>query len=330
MLRTTVVGSWPPAEEYRSRLACNFRGQLDELESESLLQEVASVAIAQQQTCGLDEYTGGETSADSFILHFPKLLTGIEPTDRRDAWDGRGTYALTGPLGAPGGLGVAAAFRRERAIDPGLAKVTIPGPSEITTMLEPRDAVRRAWPVAVDLIRAEIRQLIQAGATDVQLDVPQIAMGLADGGWETADAVDTVRAIFDGFTSIRRSVHLCYGDFGARSWVRNRAFSPLVPTLQALGGVVDRVVLELSLPEQWAERHLLAEIPAQLEIAAGIVDVKDAHIQPAAELRGLAEQLLTVVPADRLLLCPSCGLGRRTVALALAKVTAMVAAATSL
>ena len=67
-----------------------------------------------------------------------------------------------------------------------------------------------------------------------------------------------------------------------------------------------------------------------LEIAAGIVDVKDPRVQTVAELCELAGQLLTVVPAARLLLCPSCGLGRRTVELATAKVTAMVAAAKSL
>src|SRR5438874_5735827 len=103
-------------------------------------------------------------------------------------------------------------------------------------MLEPREAARRAWPVVVDLIRTEIRQLTLAGATDVQLDVPQIVMGLADGGWETAAAVDIVAAVFAGFTTSRRSVHLCYGDFGARSWVTNRALSPMIPTIQALGG----------------------------------------------------------------------------------------------
>ena len=76
--------------------------------------------------------------------------------------------------------------------------------------------------------------------------------------------------------------------------------------------------------------HLLAEIPAQLEIAAGIVDVKDPRVQTAAELGRFVEQLLTVVPAGRLLLSPSCGLGRRTVELARAKVTAMIAVARSI
>jgi len=67
---------------------------MDEPESESLLNKVAAVAIAQQQACGLDEYTGGETSADSFILHLPRFLTGIEPTDPLDAW---GTLAVDQP-----------------------------------------------------------------------------------------------------------------------------------------------------------------------------------------------------------------------------------------
>jgi len=40
-------------------------------------------------------------------------------------------------------------------------------------------------------------------------------------------------------------------------------------------------------------------MPAQLEITAGIVDVKAPRVQTAAELGRFAEQLLPVVPADR-------------------------------
>jgi methionine synthase II (cobalamin-independent) len=49
------------------------------------------------------------------------------------------------------------------------------------------------------------------------------------------------------------------------------------------------------------------------ELAAGIVDVKDPRVQSAQEVCQLAEQLMRLVPPDRLLLCPSRGLGRRTV-----------------
>jgi hypothetical protein len=128
---------------------------------------------------------------------------------------------------------------RERHVDPDLRKVAIRGPSEITTLLEPRKAARRLWPAVVELIRGEIRALIAIGARDIQLDLPQSAMVLADGSWDTALAVETIVAIFDGFQ-----------------------------------GTIDRVVLELSLPEQWADRHMLCDVDDSIEIAAGIVDVK--------------------------------------------------------
>jgi len=323
-VRTTVVGSWPPDARYAAELARYHRGQLDNGDAEKLLTEVATVAIAQQRTCGLDEITGGETSADSFILHFPRLLSGIVPSENTAAWDGRGAFRIAAPVGAPVGLGIAASFVRERSIYPDLQKVTIPGPPEITTMLEPREAARAAWPTVTELIRAEIRTLIEIGARDIQLDVPQIAMGLADGGWDTALAVETIMAIFDGVRAVRRSLHLCYGDFGARTWARNRSLRPLLPTLQRLTGSIDRLVLELSLPEQWADRHLLCDLDDRLEIAAGIVDVKSPRIQTVDELAFMTEDLLGVLPPQQLLLCPSCGFGRRWVRLAVGKTTVMV------
>src|SRR5579872_3178912 len=97
MLRTTVVGSWPAADEFQARLKRYHQGQLPSEEAEALLRQVAARAIAQQTECGLDEHTGGETSTDCFILHFPRLL-GLAPTSDRAAWDGRGTYEVIGPV----------------------------------------------------------------------------------------------------------------------------------------------------------------------------------------------------------------------------------------
>src|SRR5262249_4102602 len=118
-----------------------------------------------------------------------------------------------------------------------------------------------------------------------------------------------------------------YGDFMARSWTRNHELRPLLPILRQVGDVLDRVVLELSLPEQWQQRELLLEIDPRVEIAAGIVDVKSPRIQTVDELAHMCEQLLELIDQDRLLLCPSCGLGRRSVPLAIGKTESMVACA---
>jgi len=103
-------------------LARYHRRALSTTEAEPLIHEVASVAIAQQRRCGLDQITGGETAADSLILHVPRELSGIAPTEDTAAWDGRGTYRIVGSLDAPAGVGIARAFRREHANDPGVAK----------------------------------------------------------------------------------------------------------------------------------------------------------------------------------------------------------------
>lgn len=327
IIRTTVVGSWPPDEAYDDRLRLYHRGLLSAEEGEILLCEVAALAIAQQKACGLDEYTGGETSADYFILHFPRWLSGISPAADHQGGKGWGTYHVTGPLGAPNGLGLAEAFRREKTIDPLIPKVTIPGPSEITMMIEPEEERVKLWPTVSELIRQEIHAFIAAGASDVQLDVPHIAMGLADGGWQTQQAINVISGIFAGITGVRRSIHFCYGDFWAQTWTRNRHFHPLLPTIQALDGIIDRVVLEFSLPQQWAERALLREVPDNIEIAAGIVDVKDPRIETPDEVRIKIDELLSFVPAQQLLICPSCGLGRRDTSIAIGKTTAMVRAA---
>jgi 5-methyltetrahydropteroyltriglutamate--homocysteine methyltransferase len=257
----------------------------------------------------------------------PRLLSGIEPTDNRKAWNNRGTYRLVGSLGAPLGLGIASAFQRERALDSALQKVTIPGPSEIIMMIEADEDRQSLLLAAVELIRSEIQACIALGATDIQLDVPHVAMGLVDNkAWSTQRAIEIIKSIFADIKGIRRSVHFCYGDFGAQTWTKNRNFHALLPTIQALDGIIDRVVLEFSLPEQWAERALLAEIPASIEVAVGIVDVKSPVVESPEEIVKKIRELLRYVPENRLLICPSCGFGRRNVEMALQKTTSMVLA----
>ena len=60
---------------------------------------------------------------------------------------------------------------------------------------------------------------------------------------------------------------------------------------------------------QWDERSCLREIPASIEIIAGIADVK-SFPESADALRAKIEALLDVIPPERLLVSSSCGCGR--------------------
>ena len=69
----------------------------------------------------------------------------------------------------------------------------------------------------------------------------------------------------------------------------------------------------------------LARVAPQL--AAGIVDVKAPSIQSSDELAWAAEDLLRLVPTERLWLCPIVSVGVPYVPLSMTKVGALVAAA---
>jgi methionine synthase II (cobalamin-independent) len=57
------------------------------------------------------------------------------------------------------------------------------------------------------------------------------------------------------------------------------------------------------------------------------VDVKSPRLQTVDELARMCEQLLELINEHRLLLSPSCGLGRRSVPIAIGKTKSMVACA---
>ena len=148
-LRTTVIGSWPHEDHFQPALERYFRGELAPPAAEELLRAVAAVAIDQQRGVGLAVYTQ--------VVRPPRTRSSCTsragcpacvPTSNAAAWDGRGTHQVVGSVGAPHGLGIAQAFRRERALAPELFKVTLPGPSEIATQFEPPAECRRTWPAA--------------------------------------------------------------------------------------------------------------------------------------------------------------------------------------
>jgi 5-methyltetrahydropteroyltriglutamate--homocysteine methyltransferase len=63
-----------------------------------------------------------------------------------------------------------------------------------------------------------------------------------------------------------------------------------------------------------------------MEVAVGIIDVKSPRIKTETEIQEKIRELLNYLPAERLLICPSCGFGRRDLHIAIGKTKAMVSA----
>jgi 5-methyltetrahydropteroyltriglutamate--homocysteine methyltransferase len=93
-----------------------------------------------------------------------------------------------------------------------------------------------------------------------------------------------------------------------------------------LGFRVDELVLEFANREM-AEVDLLGEIAAACrDVAAGVVDVKNYHLESADEVAERIDAVLAAgVPAGRLTLVPDCGFSQTARWATLAKLRALVA-----
>jgi len=309
-VRTTVVGSWPIPFGLRPRLKEYYAGELSEEQAEPTLTAAARIAMDEQLACGMDEIMGGEVFAPDFVHHVPSRLHGlntIQPRDTAKGYDGVGIYEVAGKLSAPIGTGHAKAFRREAAIEPGLGKASVPSPFTIGSDFKTQDPSYLNDLVVV--VQDEIEDMVKAGLKELQLDAPTEAIELVTGRRTVDELLPLVIAPLDAAAGIRRSVHFCLGDNARTTATESQNLRSLLPLIQRLDGVVDRIHIECSYPGQWHDREILRDLPQSMEVIAGIADVKSA---PASveQLAEKIEDLKSIITADRLLVSSSCGCGR--------------------
>ncbi len=329
MIRTTVVGSWPLPEMYRERLLQYHRGTLPEMLVKPTLVGAAEIAIREQKATGVTQFMGGEFFAEVFIQHLPRKLTGVKLVKPQaaelKAYTDLAEYELTGDINAPHGLGYIEAFRRESQLEPTLEKASVPGPLEVLAHIRPTPEVQRQISRAIEIVNREIHGLAAAGAREIQLDIPYIAIRSVLGQLAPEEAVDLIARSFAGVEA-SKTIHCCLGDLGSQSAITVHNLHALLPYIERLRGVIDKVHLECSHAGQWADRACLRDIPKELQVIAGIVDVK-APVEPAEQIAERIGEMLRFVEPERLWIAPSCGLGRRTTEIATGKLSRMVEAA---
>jgi 5-methyltetrahydropteroyltriglutamate--homocysteine methyltransferase len=296
-----------------------------------MLDDAVDLALRDQEDAGIDVVTDGEMRrAGFFTAEFYRHLTGVRPlpADRRlgaRGHDQQHRFEVTEPIAAPDGLGVVAEYRyaASRATRP--LKVTIPGPYTMSGRLRTgpgevyreRDAAAEAF---VPILRAEVEGLVAAGASWIQIDDPSPAIH--------PEAPSDFAALFNAVVEpvvgrVRLGAHLCFGNYLGRPLAR-RTYRPVLDAM--LRFAVDEVVLEFANREM-AEVDLLGEIAgAGRDVAAGVIDVKNYHLESADEVAERIDLVLGAgVPPTRLGLVPDCGFSQTARWATLAKLGALVA-----
>jgi 5-methyltetrahydropteroyltriglutamate--homocysteine methyltransferase len=330
-LLTSVVGSHAHPGWFAHGIEAAERGEFGPADLAELLADGVDLAIGDQERAGIDVISDGEMRrAGFFTAEFYRHLTGVRalPPERRlgvGAHDGLHRFAVIETIAAPDGLGVVAEYRAARARTSRPLKVTLSGPYTLSGRLTygpgevypTRVAAAEAF---VPIVAAARRALVAAGADIIQIDEPSPAIHPE----APADFVALFNAAIEPAVGrARLGAHLCFGNFLGRP-LAPRSYRPILGAM--LGFAVDELVLEFANREM-AEIGILREIAdAGRDVAAGVVDVKNSHVESADEVADRIDAILaTGVPPERLTLVPDCGFSQTARHLATAKLHALVA-----
>lgn len=313
-IRTTVVGSYPfPGWlEFASQNLTQF-GPAD---VEEMINDAVIAAIHDQVTAGLDVITDGEQTRLDFNLSFYGFIKGIQPNhDETRKWgpaahDQRGKHSIVDKLTAPMGLGAVAEYQRLKRLAPAgpILKTSVPGPYTLSGRLLPNETYKDRFEITealMPLVRKELEELVAAGCTEITVDEP--SMSCYAYKEDTKRFVDIFnRTVAPVVGKCRLSTHLCFGNFKGRP-VGYRSLKPMLPDF--LDMTVDEIHIEMA-NREFAELELLAPFAEKMNVAVGIIDVKNYYIETVEDVKERINRCLKYVPKEKLSVAPDCGLSQ--------------------
>lgn len=314
-IRTTVVGSYPfPGWlEFATQNLSSF-GAAD---IEEMIDDAVVNAIHDQVSAGLDVITDGEQTRLDFNLSFYGFIKGISPNETEirkfgpPAHDQRGKHDIIDTLTAPNGLGGVKEFERLKKLAPPnvVLKSSVPGPYTLSgRMLPNKKNYKDRYEVTealLPIVRKELEDIVAAGCTEITVDEP--SMSCYAYREDTKRFVDIFnRTVQSVVGKCRLSTHMCFGNFKGRP-VGYRSIKPMLPSFLDL--TVDEIHIEMA-NREFAEIELLAPFAEKMDVAVGVVDVKNYYVETPEDVNERIQRCLKYVPAEKLSVAPDCGLSQ--------------------
>src|SRR5215831_11278565 len=327
LIPSTVVGSHGKPGWWFATVKAYEAGEYGPGDLEEMFDDAADTAIRDMERAGLDVITDGEVRRlDGYVDSYYAIIKGIEPLPvRRKAgpWGyyQQTRYEATGRIETPpGGLGIIKEFEYLKAHTSRRTKATCAGPLTFGSRIHPGKMYKGVVDVAerfAEVINAELKGLVEAGADFIQLDEP--ARGNVSG--------EEMARLFNRATEGVRAklgFHVCFGNRFGRSRF-DRSYRPYFPGL--LEARTDQFVIELA-GREMAELDLWGQYAGEgRELGAGVIDVKGFYPETPEDVAERIRRVLKVWPAERLVVNPDCGFGGSPRAMCNGKIAALAAGA---
>jgi 5-methyltetrahydropteroyltriglutamate--homocysteine methyltransferase len=280
--------------EYLSR-------RLSKRDLDEMHDAVRKAAIKDQETAGIDIISDGELHRDNMIDYFAERIPGvlIDQGSKRLYYDFFDSVVRSKL--ATGSLGLIDEARFLKKFSQRTGKISISGPHALVKRIR-NGFYPSEEAFALDLARVmnfEVRELVREGATHLQIDEPYYSGFPEDLPW----AIKAVNALVEGVNA-HVTLHICYGNrYGKPSF--EGTYRYLFP--QVLDAHVQALSLEFARRGE-DDLQLFKEFKVPFTLAMGVVDVKTHDVESAGLIADRIRRALGVIPAERLMINPDCGL----------------------
>jgi 5-methyltetrahydropteroyltriglutamate--homocysteine methyltransferase len=327
-LVTTVVGSYPQPEwlidreRLGERLPPRVRARelwrVPEAFLEQAQDDATRLAIDDMERAGVDVITDGEMRRESYSNRFATALEGVDLDEPGVALDRTGNEnpvpRVVGPIRRTRPVEVRD-VELARSLTGRRLKITVPGPFTMTQQAQnDHYPDERSLALAyAEAVNDELRDLKAAGADVVQIDEPYLQARPEAARDYALDAIDGALVGIEGETVL----HTC---FGYAHIVKDRPSG--YPFLSELAGC-SATHLSLEAAQPGLDPELLRDLSGKT-IVLGVLDLGAAEVETPEVVAGRIRRALAVVPPERLVVAPDCGMKYLPRERAFGKLRAMV------
>lgn len=331
LLPTTVVGSYPQPDwlidrdNLRSRLPPRVRAREIWRVAEPFLEQAQDdatlVAIRDMERAGIDIISDGEMRRESYSNRMATALSGVDIDKPGTALDRTGhpnpVPRVAGPIKRLHPVEVRD-VQFLRANTDRKIKITLPGPFTMAQQAQndyykDEEELVMAYAAAVN---DEAKDLKAAGADVIQLDEPYLQARAEKAKKYGVKAINRALAGVPGPTA----VHLCFG-YAHVVHTRPSGYS-FLPEL------ADCIAQQVSIETAQSDLDLaVLKALGNKQIILGVIDLNDPKPETPATVAARIRRAFAVVPPERIVAAPDCGMKYIRRETAFAKLAALAAGA---
>jgi 5-methyltetrahydropteroyltriglutamate--homocysteine methyltransferase len=299
ILPTTVIGSYSMPSWLERAKNDYLQRKISRHDIEDMHDATRKSAIKDQEVAGIDVVSDGELQRDNMIDYFAEKLAGVQIDGTKRSYYDFYDSVVRAKLGTAAlGLGDEVRFLRRFTVR--TPKVSVTGPHALVKRIR-NEHYPSEEAFALDLARvmnSELREMVRAGATRLQIDEPYYSGFPEDLPW----ALRAVNALVEGVTA-HVTLHICYGNrYGKPAF--EGSYRYLFPAI--LDAKVQAVSLEFA-RRGGDDLQLFREFAPPFALGLGVIDVKTHDVESPGIVADRIRRALEVIPAERLLVSPDCG-----------------------